>query len=867
MPVKSFKTLFLCLLVAVSSSTAQNYQVLEEFNLSCSLSSKGELSESELEHLSAMKIGLALSGGGARGIAQIGVLSCLEENNIPVDMIAGVSMGSVIAGFYAAGYSASEIENFVLSQDWETIFQDEPQRTNLFVTQRQEQEKFILNLRLQGLKPHLPTGLTSGQKISNLISNYLSPANLKANSDFDNLKIPLRIVTTDLYSGKEIVLKEGDLGNAIRASIGVPLLFPPLKVDSLYLVDGGLTSPIPVNVIKDEGCDYIIAVNTSADLILPEELNSPLEIADQTTTIMMREETKDELASANIIIAPELEGHKSNHFDDIPSLIEKGKNACDQVIDRIKHDIENESSIKKHRRFVIDSIIFAAGGPMCELKCRKQNYCMREDIIDDLQNLYETGFYSQLKLTIFQNNDTLNLQYNLRFNHDFDSLTITGNTLFDLDTLEKCFHLERNTPISLVEVENGIDKIIDKYNKTGHILAQVDSLRIEEGRVSFRIKEGKIANIWIEGNKHTRNWLIKSYLPFKVGDIYNLNKVRNGIQNLYSTGLFSTVLQDIKGSDDGVILIIRVVENLYWLIRWGVRFDLVSQTESAVEIGDDNFLGIATRLKLYCSYGHREINTHLGYTSDRIWRTYLMNKAGVFFTQEKSDIFKDGEILNSYYDRRLGGEFVIGHQIFRLGTVFAELRTERINLYNDDFEDWVTSHIITFRSIVDDLNKVQFPTSGRYNLTYVAYSQDIFGGHLSYLKVLGSFEYFLTASIFTFHPFVQYGFSTGTLPYFEEFKLADGIGFWGFREDEVRGKNTASAGIDLRLNLPYNLKIYAGSAIGNCMGKLPKLKREELETGWGAGLGMETPAGPIKLWWGKNSTENEYFGLSIGYEY
>ncbi|MBN1756224.1 patatin-like phospholipase family protein [bacterium] len=812
------------------------------------------------------KVGLVLSGGGARGIAQIGVLKCLENHQIPIDLIVGTSMGSIIGALYAAGWEAAQLEKMASLIDWENLFQDEPLRTSLFVTQRMAHEGFLVSLRFQGLKPSLPQGLSSGQKVSNLIMELLGPANYRAGSNFNSLNIPLRIVSTDLLTGKKIVTMQGDLTNAVRGSIGIPLLFLPLHVDSLYLVDGGLTTPIPVEVALSENCDYIIAVNTTAELISPDQLDSPLDIADQTTTIMMGEEIQQELEMADVVIQPKLNGHRSSNFKNIEFLIEQGFVACQQNLPQIKKELGSaqQDSVLS---YYLDSLIIFPEEKDLKLFCKSGKMVTEADINLDLENLYYSGKYSKISLDKKFKGDTLNLKYELDLNHPLREIVFSGNLVIPSESLAAYFPQPNPEPISLKDIENSLKECISLYQESGFILAKIDSLSINKGKVSIIINEGKIYRLWIQGNDLTKNWVIKSYLGINEGDIYNQEKIREGIKNLYSTGLFENVFQDLRNTEDGLIVIIKVVENRFWLIRIGSRFDLFYQTESAVQIGNDNFLGIAMRLNLTAKYGHRRLSTRMGYSSDRIWKTYLTNNANIFFEQEKVELFYENEIITSYQQRRFGGEFILGQQIFRLGTVFVELRSERYNLYNDDFDRWQTNNQLVLRSIVDDLNKEQFPTYGRFNHLYVKFSQDVLGGNFAYTKIFSSFEYYLTADFFTFHPFIQYGISTGELPVLDEFLLAEGIGFWGFQGNEIRGKNTASGGLDIRFNLPYNLYFYGGFAVGNCWGKMPKLTNEVLETGWGAGLGIESILGPLKIWWGENSLNSEYLGLSIGYRF
>jgi NTE family protein len=158
------------------------------------------------------KIGLVLSGGGARGISQIGVLKGLEKYEIPIDLIVGTSMGSVIGGFYAAGYKSQELEDIVSKINWEDLFTDETERENLFLAQKRETDRYLFKIRFDGWNLQWPTSITPGQKILSTISDQLYNASYQAVDDFDYLKIPFRVIATDLISGQRIIIGKGDLG-------------------------------------------------------------------------------------------------------------------------------------------------------------------------------------------------------------------------------------------------------------------------------------------------------------------------------------------------------------------------------------------------------------------------------------------------------------------------------------------------------------------------------------------------------------------------------------------------------------------------------------------------------------------------------
>ncbi|MCK4560638.1 MAG: patatin-like phospholipase family protein, partial [Calditrichia bacterium] len=172
-----------------------------------------------------IKVGLVLSGGGARGITHIGVLRGFEKYNIPIDLIVGTSIGSVIGGFYAAGLAVNQVEESMKSIDWDDMFSDDTDRQNLFVGQKAINDRYLVSIRFDGMRAFIPTSLTSGQKILSIITEQLYKTDFPAVYNFDELKIPFRAIATDLISGQRLVIGKGDLAEAINASVAVPLLF------------------------------------------------------------------------------------------------------------------------------------------------------------------------------------------------------------------------------------------------------------------------------------------------------------------------------------------------------------------------------------------------------------------------------------------------------------------------------------------------------------------------------------------------------------------------------------------------------------------------------------------------------------------
>src|ERR1035437_8518917 len=245
-------------------------------------------------------ISLALSGGGARGFAQIGVLKAFEEFGIPFDIIGGTSIGSVIGGLYASGYSAKELDSIIKNTDWDNLLSldRETNRRELFIDQKVTEDKAIFSLRMKGLTPIIPNSIYNGEKMANYLNLLTIQSPIHTFDGFNKLKYNFSAVCTDLTTGNPVILKSGSLSQAMRASSSVSFLLPPVNMNKLILVDGGLVANIPTEVAS-KNSDFTIAINTTSDLHPYEELQYPWLIADQIVSIPMKILNEEQLTDAD----------------------------------------------------------------------------------------------------------------------------------------------------------------------------------------------------------------------------------------------------------------------------------------------------------------------------------------------------------------------------------------------------------------------------------------------------------------------------------------------------------------------------------------------------------------------------------------
>ena len=274
------------------------------------------------------RVGLVLSGGGARGAAHVGVLKVLDEMRIPIDAIAGTSMGAVVGGLYASGMSPADIEKLLRSVNWEDAFRDRPPREELGFRRKQDDREFLVRYALgvtdQGFT--LPRGLVQGQKLEQVLRDAALP--VAEIQDFDRLPIPFRAIATDLETGSAVVMNSGDLVTAMRASMSAPGVFAPAERNGRLLVDGGLVENLPVDTARSMGVDVLIVVDVSFPLYARDELTSPLEVTNQAFAILIRSRTQEQRAKLqpnDIVIDPQLERFSSADFGRVPQALRAGE--------------------------------------------------------------------------------------------------------------------------------------------------------------------------------------------------------------------------------------------------------------------------------------------------------------------------------------------------------------------------------------------------------------------------------------------------------------------------------------------------------------------------------------------------------------
>lgn len=271
-------------------------------------------------------IGLALAGGGALGFAHLGVILELDALGIPVDYVAGTSMGSIVGALYATGYSGEEILTLVEQTDWSELFTDRPPRRGRSYEERRAEKSYLLQVGFQKGEVALGSGVSAGQNVVELLDRRMRA--YAVSGSFDRFPRPLRVVATDLVTGEDVVFSEGDLKTAIRASMAVPGVFMPVEYRGRLLIDGGWSNTLPVDVVREMGAERVIAVKLSGLTSDRERLDSLPEVLNQSSAILRSPRQEANLAAADVVLEPEVSRFSVVSFEQALALVEEGRRAA-----------------------------------------------------------------------------------------------------------------------------------------------------------------------------------------------------------------------------------------------------------------------------------------------------------------------------------------------------------------------------------------------------------------------------------------------------------------------------------------------------------------------------------------------------------
>ncbi len=372
-----------------------------------------------------VKVGLVLSGGGAKGFAHVGVLKVLEEAGIRVDYIAGTSMGAVIGGLYAAGYNARELDSILRKYDLTALIRDDLPRSSYSFYHKKNEGKYAFSLPIDNWKIGLPS-VSKGQNVFNLISQLTE--HVHGITDFSKLPIPFFCIATDLETGEEVILDKGSLPEAIRASGSFPGLLTPVKIDDRVLVDGGIVNNYPIEELKAKGVDYIIGVNVMGQLLEESKLNSVPLILGQIAGFQVYKNIDKKSKMTDVYIKPDISEYNDFSFNDVNDIILVGEVAAREQIKEIKEIAEKQKKRRHHTaiysfdlnsNFVIKEIVingninYTDNYCLDKLKLKKEIETSQEKFLDGINALTATGNFESILYRFMPVEGGMKVEFNL----------------------------------------------------------------------------------------------------------------------------------------------------------------------------------------------------------------------------------------------------------------------------------------------------------------------------------------------------------------------------------------------------------------------------------------------------------------------
>jgi NTE family protein len=299
-----------------------------------------------------VKLALVLSGGGARGAAHVGVLKVLEELRVPVDLVVGTSVGAITGGLYATGWSPEDLEALLRETDFTQLFSDRVERQDKTFRRKQDDVKFFIGtkLRFQGWVPYLPSSILSGQRMSLFFQTLEIQST--GEKDFDQFPIPFRAIAADLATGDAVIIDHGSLGTALRASMSVTGLFPPVDYDGRKLIDGGAAANFPIGIAQDLGAESVIAVDITSAIDTGQEAESLMSILDNLTTFITARNygvDRARLRPTDVLVKPEIPDIGFAGFDKVKQAIAAGEAAARSVSDQLKRFSVGEEEYARYK--------------------------------------------------------------------------------------------------------------------------------------------------------------------------------------------------------------------------------------------------------------------------------------------------------------------------------------------------------------------------------------------------------------------------------------------------------------------------------------------------------------------------------------
>jgi NTE family protein len=819
-------------------------------------------------------VGIALSGGGANALSQIGVLKALDEEKVPIDFIAGTSMGAIIGGLYSCGYSPGELEEIAHSLPWQSIIalNNEYARSNIFLEQQRIRDRASIAIRFDKLKLLMPRSLNSAQALTRTLDRLVLNGLYKVSDNFSTLPVNFRAVSTDLVSGKRITLTTGSLSEAMRASSTIPILFEPIIRDDYQLVDGGLVANLPVDELDTISADYKIAVDTHGSMYATGgELDLPWKAADQAMTILTKLQYPAQLAKADIVITPDLGDHKATDFSDIKALVDAGYKKGKILAGTIKRSIEYKShsraaigTYKKTFRFSEDHPEFREHSLIVSSIIRNAT-----DLTQTLQELLETDLFTDLHAELDSHRKTA--VFHLSPLPVIKNVRITGGPPDTLSTeeIESCFKPVIQKLYTNATGNKTLEALVKKYRDKGFSLVTIETCTINNGTLQVGLSSGIPGSIKIRRDKKiTGITSIEREIKIDTTRALNIQKAEESVNNLYETGAFSRVSISSESSagsepDRNSLLSFSLEEKPSSVLRLGLRYDETNNAQFLLDLRNENLAGTTSSIGGWLKAGRKSNVINLEFNMPRIGPSHLTMSSRLFYDQHLFENRNAEGNTKNYGIQKYGISQAFGTRIRKNGQFIADVTLQNSQSYSErsNGEALNTANInmlsIGTQFTLDSRDNPLIPSFGtftnlRYSMTPILLDNNdiiwqISANHEENIR-LGSKMTLQLSGLF--------GLSSSNMPLSEKFFLG-GPGttysqrFIGLRENDLPSNNMAAAGIHLRYKPSFAILFPASLIlhynVGNVWEELKDISSARLIHGIGTSMIWETPLGPARF--------------------
>ena len=843
------------------------------------------------------KVALVLSGGGARGLSHIGVLKVLERYNIPIDCIVGTSMGSIVGGLYCAGLKAEEIEKIALQTNWDYVLTlgEKEDRANLFLDRKYLIEKSFLYFRFKGFKPLVPSYVISGQSITESLLKIFFKAPFHYVTNYKELKPEFYSVATDLVSGQRIIFSSGNLVYSVRASSTIPLVFQPVFMDSLVLVDGGLISNIPADVARELGCDIVITVDATSPLRSPSEIQLPWNTADQIIGIMMQLSNKFQLEKSDIVLNPNLENITASDFEKAELIIKRGEEIAEEKIEEIislldsKSEILSDAGVQKFSNYKLK--IYGDGLPANAITpVLNKSEITDRDIVRFLYGQLSQGEYKKIEVEVYKDSSFAEIVIQTELNPKIKKVVIhpqsMGNFQIDfskfsdevlgsVEVVDTCFVFYPSGDIYFSEknVYEISRKILHVFHALGYPFVKIRSVKFDSltCEINIYLNDGYVSEVKVYGNNRTKNFVIFRDVKFGTGEILTENKLMETLRNLWVTNLFSQIRVDYR-VDDSVKVELHLQETSSQFLRIGIRIDNERGGQIFSDFRNENTFGFNDDFGLTFQGGMRNSLLKLEYKVDRLFKTILTYKLSFYYSERKIYTYRrilgdggfslknEGEIKFSY----AGFELSAGGQFEKIGNTLLKYQVEKAlakNVSRIEFREGENLLAKLQLSInVDSRDKIYFPNRGVYMNAYYEMSQKFLGSDVAYSKIFFSYENYNTYFKYGVLKLkFLFGLCDESTPLSQQFFIGSITGlnsFAGMREDENYGRQVILGGVEARFKNPVKIIfenfISLRYDVGSAWEKFEAVRWKDLRQGIGIEIGFDTPVGALRIIAGKS---------------